>query len=149
MTGEDLLEQRRARAGQADDEYRFVRRVPLAVEKSRAAFREHGVDAGGGVGPVVGAEPPLDLVARRVSFEGLVVGPGVLERLAEREREVELVRTVLFQRGQPRAHRLDLLGAEAEGLEVGEAPPGLAGFGIGVDGPEVGFRGFGTLAAIA
>ncbi len=56
----------------------------------------------------------------------LVVALEVLQRLAERIVQVQPVLVVEVGRRQRAQHGRDLLGAEVEGLEVGQAPPRLA-----------------------
>jgi hypothetical protein len=69
---------------------------------------------------------PPDGVAALVEVEGLVELAPVFQRLAEREGDVGLVLWVAALAGDLGTHQLDVGVAEAEGLEVGQAPPGLA-----------------------
>src|ERR1700704_4526660 len=50
----------------------------------------------------------------------------VLERLAEGEIKMKTIRVAKILAGELRAHGLQLLGAEAEGLQIREAPVRLA-----------------------
>ena len=54
----------------------------------------------------------------------------VLQRLAEREMEMKLVLFGQIGRGERRLHRGDVRRVEADGLQVGEAPPDLAEAGL-------------------
>ncbi len=68
-------------------------------------------------------------VSLRVVLERVCVGLRILQRLAE--REMEMIAVLLADIG-PRdlpAHDVDVVGLEAERLEVGEAPPCLARLG--------------------
>ena len=65
-------------------------------------------------------------VARRIMGEGLVGPAGVVHRLAQRKFEMEAVLVVELGGLQRRLHRRDIALVELHGLEIGEAPPGLA-----------------------
>ena len=129
MTRQDLLQKRGTGTRQADDEDRVARRRtetgPFAEE-----FRAEGLPgarhARRGLVGVVGDHAATQAVALGIVLEGFLVLRGVLQGLAQRKLQVE---TVLRRQGvaaQLGAHRLDLARVEAEGLEVGEAPVGLA-----------------------
>jgi hypothetical protein len=70
--------------------------------------------------------------------EGVGVAGLVLQRLAERELEVNPVVVGHIGARELPAHRLDVRRVEAEGLQVGEAPPRLAVTGCQPDGVAVG-----------
>ena len=76
-----------------------------------------------------------------IVLERLGVFAGVFQRLAECEFEMEAVVGREVGPPQQAAHRLDLAGGEAEGLEVGQAPVGLAEARIEFDAPAVGLDG--------
>jgi hypothetical protein len=128
MAGQDLLDQGRAGAGQAHDEDRVGARVaharPLGEECRRIERLRPG-DVGRHLAGVVVEPLATQRIALAVVLEGLLETSGVLEGLAEREVQVEAVlraQVVARQRG---AHRLDVRVAEADRLEVGQAPPAL------------------------
>ena len=128
MAREDLLDQGGARARQAHDEDRGRARravtLPLLEELARVDAARAQQAARGLLGPIRHELEPDPVALGVVPERALVLGL-VLERLAERELEVAALLAVdlAAQRG---AHRRDLVGGEAEGLEVREAPPGLA-----------------------
>lgn len=70
-----------------------------------------------------------------------VVG-AILQRLAEREIEMETMFCVDVRTNELRAHRRDLVVVETEGLEIGETPVRLSEAGIERDAAPVGGDGF-------
>ena len=128
VTRQDLLEQRRAGARQADDEDRrgtwvaaaAVRRKEAGIEEcanARAAPLEHP--------DVERLVETAQGVALSVVHEGLRVRRALLEGLAERKLQLRLVGPLpLVARQQP-LHFGDLRIAEDIILQVREAPPSL------------------------
>ena len=145
VAGQDLVDQGRARARQADDEDRVWRVEAPSGALGEEGLREHRLrapDEVGGAVRVVGAARPLERVGFQVVGEGLRVPAGVLVRLGEGEEQVG----AFARRRQvpPRGARLDrrpLLGGEAVGLEVGQRPPGLAAARVERQAPAVGRDG--------
>ena len=126
---EDLLDQGRAGAGHADDEDRIRRgdavSGPRAEEFGRVDLRGPLQAGAGGVGRVRYPRQP-QRVAAGIVREGPGVLAAVLERLAEREIQVQPVLVFEVRALQLRPHRGDVGIVETEGLEVGQAPPGIA-----------------------
>src|SRR5207302_8778372 len=129
VRGEDLLDEGRPGARQPDDEDRIR---PLA-----AAARAGGEEFAGAEArlqaetPLHGAEIEaalgfLERVAPLVVAEGFLVFAAVLERLAERETEVVPIDELRGVGGLDLAHARELLVREAVGLQVSEAPVGIA-----------------------
>src|SRR5215472_13861394 len=134
MRREDLLNQRRTRARQADDEDRIRRRRAAAGVTGEELRRAHCllqprillVRLG-----AVTAGIAAQRVATLVEAEGLRVLAGVLEGLAEREAQVVAVDDGGEGGGLGGAHGGDLRLLEAVGLEIGETPVGIAEAGAG------------------
>ena len=141
VAGEDLLDQRRSRSRQTDDEDRVGGAIAPAAPRGEEVGRQ---DAGGGgdmIAVAVGIPAHLGAAAgvgAGVMIEGGGMVGRVLQRLAEREMQVEAVVVGQPLPRQRRAHRRDVVGSEAEGLEVGEAPPGLAERRAAHDGGAIG-----------
>src|SRR6185436_4595028 len=115
---QDLLDQGRARARQADDEDRVrafrAEALPLLEERARVdAVR--ALEAAGGLLGAVRNELEPEPVALGVVAEGVLVLGLVLQRLAERELEVAALLAVR-PAGERRAHGRDVVRGEAEGL---------------------------------
>jgi hypothetical protein len=77
-------------------------------------------------------------IAVRVVLERFYVLTRVFQRLAEREAQVDAVRLRNVRPRELRTHRGDLPGREAQRLDVGERPPGLADARREFDGVPVG-----------
>ena len=73
--------------------------------------------------------------------ERIGVFGAILQRLAQREIEMEAMLGVEIITKELRAHRRDLVVAEAEGLEIGETPIRLAEAGIERDAAAIGGDG--------
>ena len=58
--------------------------------------------------------------------KGVLVGSGILQRLAEREFEMHPIVVCQILASERGAHGARLLLGEANGLQVGEAPVGFA-----------------------
>jgi hypothetical protein len=140
VAGKDLLDQGRARSWQAHDEDR--RRVRVAgvrmpreerlVERAADALVDHLR-----LNRVVLLERAPRPVALLEVRECTRVVATVLVRLAEREAEL-YARLGRLCPGELPLHRRDLGVVEAEGLEVRQAPPGLAVLRAQLHGPAVG-----------
>jgi len=83
-----------------------------------------------------------DGVAAPVIFEGFVVFPVVLQRFPQCEGQMRLVIGVAALGRYLLAHVVDVFVAEAERLQVGQAPIGLAYLGTQTDAFIVGLDGF-------
>ena len=128
VAGENLLDQRRARSRQTDDEDRIGCRTAAA----RACRKEGRGEQGGlppaligGVVRIVAERRVVGAIALGIGGEGGLVLALVLQRLAQREVEMDALLVV----GRPiarRPHRRNVFRRETEGLEVGEAPPHFA-----------------------
>ena len=122
---EDLLDQRRARARQADDEDRRVRLEALArvlLEELAAEYRRDLFVAGLEPHGIVGHQRPLPLVAGVVELPGAVVVAGVLVRLAEGEAEMHVGARAQVLALHLLFHGRDFRRLEAEDLEIRHAP---------------------------
>ena len=149
MARQDLLEQRRARARQPEDEDRRAVRIARAGE-GREELRRIDLDEPVvhqlGLHRVVVHLGALPLVPLAVKIPGALVVAAVLEGLAEREQEVDPgLRGEAFGGGVA-LHRGDGLLVEAVGLQVGEAPVGLAGVRGEADAGVVRGHGSGVVA---
>ena len=143
MGGQDLLDQGRARARQAENEDRVRRSIAgagLCGEEVRRADlllgSELGLHALGGVARL-GALEPIALLIEGKAFGDLAA---VFQRLAEGEAEMHPVVQPDLGRGDAGFHLRDLGFAETVGLQVGQRIPGIAlgrahaaGFAIGLD----------------
>src|SRR6185437_978988 len=129
VRGEDLLEQRRARARQPDDEYRIRTRAAPALAGGEELSRAHP-DLLAGVAldelRAVTALGTLQLVAELVGLEGCGELAPVLQPLAERKAQVIAVVECGAGSFLGAAHARQLLVGKTVGLEVGEAPVGIA-----------------------
>src|SRR5580698_2220539 len=129
MGGEDLLEQRGSRAGQADDEYRILAGktvAPARLEELPGAdcglqFRvaQDGLQLESDVGF-------LQRIAGPVVLEGFGELLPVLERLAQREAQVIAIDAADDGSLHLGTHPRELLVREAVGLEIRKAPIGVA-----------------------
>ncbi len=126
---QDLLDQRRARARHAEHEdrtrFRTARR-PVALEQRRVERRDRPGDEIVERLRIVRLERGARRVAAGIMVEGLAISAGILERLAKREIEIGAVGRIGRRRRRKRAHPRHLGGIEAHGLEIGQAPIGLA-----------------------
>ena len=126
VTGKNLLDQGRPRTRHAQDEDRIGRGAALpgpVREERRRIERDRTVNvAGGFVGIVVQllAAQGVPIAVVRKSCVRLAA---IFERLAQRKVEVEAVFRGKFGRFERGLHHRDILGSEAIGLEIGEAPP--------------------------
>src|SRR6185369_3686891 len=126
---QDLLEQRRARARQANDENRIggTRTLPRARrEELRREQRLHAPHLLGIPIRVVTDTLASQAVAFFVVLERLRELPGILERLAEREMKVKAILGRELAARQLRLHRLDIGRLELERLQICQAPIRLA-----------------------
>src|SRR6266446_2296247 len=129
MRGEDLLQERRARARQPQNEDRFTAWRAVAVALAEKLARTDPLLVRGvllqELRPIASLGA-LQRVAAPGVAEGHVVDAAVLVRLAEREAQVVAV----DQRGRwvrlGRLEPCDLLGGELVSLEVREAPVRVA-----------------------
>ena len=129
MARQDLLEQRRPRPRQADDEDRVgcgrpaprARAQELRRKQSLRALHLLAVPVG-----LVSDAGAAQTVTLLVVLEGRSELPSVLQCLAEREVKVEAILFIQVGSLQLRAHRSDVRLREPEGLQVREAPIGLA-----------------------
>ena len=134
MRRQDLLEQGGARARQAQDEDRVGPGVAPALSRpEEAGIADLLLQTGVGLHDRRGIA--AGLAAQAVAVIVPVPGAGevaaVLQRLAEGEAEVGPVFHASVRVGRLSAHRVDLGGAEAIGLEVRQAPVGVAEVGPG------------------
>jgi hypothetical protein len=129
VAGQDLFDQGRAGARHAHDEDRVRRgraETGTLMEEFRGIDFRGALQAGaGGVGRIRHPRQ-AQRVARAVMLEGGRVLVAVFQRLAQREVQVQAVLGVQVAALQLRAHPGDVGIVEAEGLEVGQAPPGIA-----------------------
>src|SRR5258708_6228499 len=96
----------------------------------RRAFRRHDLR-------MVGKCRAVKRVAPLVMLEGRRELTGILERLAEGELDLDAVLALRRPGRELRAHRLEIGGLEAEGLEIREARVGVtAGGPCGQRAPE-------------
>src|SRR5256885_14122230 len=127
MTGEDLLEERGARARQPDNESRLGGLTAEACARGEELTRVQRLrtlyEPGSAVG-IVNHRGAPQRVAAGVMREGCSGVSGILERLAERELELQAIVVPEVLPRQLRLHGRDIAGAEAEGLQVREAEPG-------------------------
>ena len=129
MARQDLLDERGTGARQADDEDR-IRGVAAA---SRALVEEwpgidltHAPDTCGDVLGFVEGRRLAQRVSGQVVAERRCILARILQRLAQGEIEVVTVLIAEIRARQLALHRGHVRGIEAEGLEVGQAPVGLA-----------------------
>ena len=126
---QNLLQQRRAGARQADDENRIGR----LCAKARALREEGMIEQRPGtahqlaqlVGFIghLGAAPPIAL---RVVFNRCGIVAGVLQRFAERELEKAPILIRQIRASELRSDAVKVGGLKLEGLQVRQAPVGLA-----------------------
>src|SRR5579883_1361007 len=137
---EDLLEQGRARPRQTHDENRITSRGPPAASRLEELPGEEPATRLDELRILLRTVRMLlapQRVAARIVAEGAFVRGAILESLAEREMQVQ---AILARQARPleRArHRLDVTVLEAKGLEVREAPPGLAEGRLQLERPAV------------
>src|SRR5579883_1261706 len=129
MRGQDLLDEGRARPRQTHDEDRGVARVtpaPAGGEELRSADLD--LQPGGALDELraIADGALLQRIAALVVGERLGVLTSVLESLAEREAEMETIRDRGTRCGLRGSHGRELFVREAIGLEVREAPVGIA-----------------------
>ena len=145
MGGQDLFQQGRSGAGEADDEDRIGPGIapPLAVleEGGRADPDLPGGIGLHGFGPV-GAVLQFQAVATLVTGPGLRKFPPVLQRLAQGKAQVPAVLRRDAGRGFLGAHAAQLLVGEPVHLEIGEAPVGITEVRAGRCGRAIGVDGF-------
>ena len=141
VAGEDLLKQRRAGSRQADDEDRVRCRAAEAAarrEEIRAQYAPRVRQARrvvvGVVADVLAAQP----VTFGVMRERVLVLSRVLERLGEREMEMEAVVRRKLRALERAAHRGHFGGREAKRLEISETPVALAELRCELDAAAVG-----------
>ena len=133
MAGQDLLDKRRTGARQTDDEDRVRCGVPAVGTPGKEVagvdlFRPR--DPRAGIACTVGHGLQAQGIAGGVVHEGVGVVGAVFQGLAQREIKMETMFVGEVVTRQLRAHRRDLVVAEAEGLEVGQAPVRFAETGI-------------------
>ena len=145
MARENLFEQGRTGTRQTDDEDRIGRWVAAARAFGEELARVDLLrfcDPRAGVAGAVGHGLQAQGVAGSVMRKRIGVVRAIFERFAEREIEMEamlrgkLIGGKIVAR-ELRAHRRDLVVAEAEGLEIGEAPIRLAEAGIERDAAPI------------
>ena len=140
MARQDLFDQRRSGAWQADDEDRIRRSAAgtgaltekLPAVGALAALHPRRIIVG-----TIRNHLAAQRVAAQVMLERLRVFVGILQRLADREFEMQAILRAEVAALQLLAHRLQLIGVEAEGLQVGQAPVRLAETGFQRDAPAV------------
>src|SRR6185436_2736936 len=128
VRGQDLFDQRGAGTRQADYEDGIGRREPRRRPLREELPCEHPLRAryvARGLLGVVAHQLAAQRVAARVLIERRRVFAHVFERLAEREMEMEAVVVGEIFALDLRTHGGDVIGREAEGLEVRETPPYL------------------------
>ena len=74
----------------------------------------------------------------RIAFERRRIVTRILQRLAQREAEMQALVVIQIQSLQLRAHRCDIGLVEAHGLQVGQAPPGTSEAGVDVQRASIG-----------
>src|SRR6185312_17114390 len=92
----------------------FSRQLPLrAAHEARHFLR------------IVPMPAPAQAIARGVMRKGIRIGRRVLERLAQRELEMHPVVIRDIPTRERLAHGVHIFLAEAESLEISQAPPGF------------------------
>ncbi len=144
VRGEDLLEQGRAGARQAQDEDR-VRRLAagpcMACEQFGRAPLGLRLEFGGHLVGVIARLLALERVAAVVEAERLFVLAAVFVSLAQREGEVNAIHEGDVGPLHCPAHRGQFGIGEAVGLEIGERVPGVALIGLCRAGGAIGGDG--------
>ena len=141
VAGENLLDERGARARQADDEDRIRRRLTAAGDGCQKRAVEHRHDAGVALlhrHRIVLHLRPVQPVAGVELRPGAVVVFGVLQRLAEREAKVDLLAVVQVAAFELASHGANLGRFEAEHLQIGQAPIRFAEAGAQRDRAPIG-----------
>src|SRR5262249_49572755 len=129
MARQDLLDERRAGARQADDENRIRRWAANARASCEEIASEHFLRAAhvlAQFGSFVANSAAAAIVALRVVLERRGIVARVLERLAHREVEVIAVLVDEIGARELSPHGGEIGIGEAEGLEIREAPVRLA-----------------------
>ena len=132
MRGQDLFEQGGARPGQAEDEDRVRARIaPVGALVEESAGADLALLARIGLEQLgaIAAFRALQRVAALVVEPGLGCLAAILQRFAERETHVVAVGQGDGGRRFLGAHALDLVLLEPIGLEIGQAPIGVAEVG--------------------
>ena len=147
MAGENLFDQRRSGAGQADDEHRVRRRTPARQtgDELGREQRDGAIHRAAGLAGVVGQRSAAQVVGGEVMVERRSGIADILQRLGEREVEVK---AILFAKPRPPerlAHRGNVASVEPHGLEIRQAPPHLAQRGL--DGNRAAIGGDAVVAA--
>src|SRR6185369_571983 len=101
----------------------------VAIEKLGRQCGNRAIDLIRGAHLCWGDGLSAQRIAGVVMLEGLGIISAVLERLAEREMEMERI-LVGKLAAQGFAHGSDVPVGEAEGFEVGQCPPGFAVIGV-------------------
>ena len=83
-----------------------------------------------------------DAVATPVILEGLVIFSAVFQRFTEGKSHVRLIVGIATFGGDLFSHVLDIVIAETKGLQISQAPVGLANLRTQADTFPVGFNGF-------
>ncbi len=141
MAGQDLLDQGRAGARQADDEDGIGgvgAMIGAGGEKGRGKQCLVALAPRGRLLGVIRDFGKSQGRALRIVIEGRRIIAGILQRLAQGEVHMQLVLATEVGARQLRVHDLYLGGFEMHGLEIGQTPIGLAQFRRQVQGPTVG-----------
>ncbi len=129
MGGQDLLDQRRARTRQPEDEDgRRIIRAPAGArgEEFGGEHRLQSHSAGVRDARAIAAGDAPQSVTARVEFPRRGVVAPVLQRLAQGETQIDAVHVLGARPGFRGSHAGDVIVSEPKGLEVGEAEPGHA-----------------------
>ena len=141
VTREYLLDQGRTGARQPHDEYRNGRdrdrRNPAGRKKFRAELALGPAHETAVLVRAVRMMESVLRVAGRVVGERALVRPLVLERLAEREFEMQTILLGEIGAIERRPHGAGILRRESKGFQVGEAPIGLAESRLHLDGATI------------
>ena len=144
MAGQDLLQQGRAGARQADDEY-GIRGLATPTLAFLEKFPRQGADLPQRIKDVnldiVTMPDPPYRVATLVELERFFVFLAVLQCFPQRKRQVRLVIRVATLGRYLFTHVLDVFIAEAEGFQVGQAPVGFTHLGTQTDTLAIGCDG--------
>ena len=129
VAGEDLLDQGRPGAGHTENEDRVGSRAALTLARGEQGGREHGdapADMAGNLAGIIIDQRAAPAIAFRIMMEGGSGLPQILQRLAEREMEMEAILPADRRVRQRGLHRGGICRIELHRLQIGEAPPDLA-----------------------
>ncbi len=141
MARQDLFDQGRARAREADDEDGIGRIVAPGLafgEEIGAEQFDRAPHAGAGVVGAIGKAGAAAGIAALIELEGFGMLARVFQGLAQGELELAVLLGIEVAALQLLAHGGDVFRREAEGLQVGKAPPGFAEAWVQFDAAPVG-----------